>query len=415
MPILKKPYSKVDDVFSNFNKLYGETTDAQKQRYQNAFESFKNCFNEENAYIASSSGRVEVCGNHTDHNGGKVVSCAISLDTLAMFLPTDDQVITIKSEGYEEILVDLNGEEKEKIGTSDALVRGVVVGLQKRNYNVGGFKAYLTSNVLGGAGISSSASFEVLIAEILNFLYNEGRISNEEKATIAQFSENVYFGKPCGLLDQTAIAYGGLNKLDFATKGKIVVEKINNNLEDYTFVLINTGGSHADLTDEYASIPVEMYAVAKEFNKERLVELSKEEFLSGLPSVANKLSDRAVLRAFHFYEENERVEKLYASLIANDEDSFLLAIKESGLSSLWKLQNCFVAGSKEQLIPKAISIASPYLKGGVSRVHGGGFAGSVLNVIKSSNLEEFVKHMSNFYEKKNIIPLKIRSIGTIVL
>ena len=415
MPILKKPYSKVDDVFSNFNKLYGETTDAQKQRYQNTFESFKNYFNEENVYIASSSGRVEVCGNHTDHNGGKVVSCAISLDTLAMFLPTDDQVITIKSEGYEEILVDLNGEEKEKIGTSDALVRGVVVGLQKRNYNVGGFKAYLTSNVLGGAGISSSASFEVLIAEILNFLYNDGRISNEEKATVAQFSENVYFGKPCGLLDQTAIAYGGLNKLDFATKGKIVVEKINNNLEDYTFVLINTGGSHADLTDEYASIPVEMYAVAKEFNKERLVELSKEEFLSGLPSVANKLSDRAVLRAFHFYEENERVEKLYASLIANDEDSFLLAIKESGLSSLWKLQNCFVAGSKEQLIPKAISIASPYLKGGVSRVHGGGFAGSVLNVIKSSNLEEFIKHMSNFYEKKNIIPLKIRSVGTIVL
>lgn len=415
MPILKKPYSKVDEVFNNFNKLYGETTDAQKQRYQNTFESFKNYFNEENAYIASSSGRVEVCGNHTDHNGGKVVSCAISLDTLAMFLPTDDQVITIKSEGYEEILVDLNGEEKEKIGTSDALVRGVVVGLQKRNYNVGGFKAYLTSNVLGGAGISSSASFEVLIAEILNFLYNDGRISNEEKATVAQFSENVYFGKPCGLLDQTAIAYGGLNKLDFATKGKIVVEKINNNLEDYTFVLINTGGSHADLTDEYASIPVEMYAVAKEFNKERLVELSKEEFLNGLPSVANKLSDRAVLRAFHFYEENERVEKLYASLIANDEDSFLLAIKESGLSSLWKLQNCFVAGSKEQLIPKAISIASLYLKGGVSRVHGGGFAGSVLNVIKSSNLEEFIKHMSKFYEKKNIIPLKIRSVGTIVL
>jgi len=145
------------------------------------------------------------------------------------------------------------------------------------------------------------------------------------------------------------------------------------------------------------------------------VELSKEEFLSGLPSLANKLSDRAVLRAFHFYEENERVEKLYASLIANDEDSFLLAIKESGLSSLWKLQNCFVAGSKEQLIPKAISIASPYLKGGVSRVHGGGFAGSVLNVIKSSNLEEFINHMSNFYEKKNIIPLKIRSVGTIVL
>lgn len=415
MPILKKPYSKVDDVFSNFIKLYGETTDAQKQRYQNTFESFKNYFNEENAYIASSSGRVEVCGNHTDHNGGKVVSCAISLDTLAMFLPTDDQVITIKSEGYEEIVVAINEEEKEKIGTSDALVRGVVVGLQKRNYNVGGFKAYLTSNVLGGAGISSSASFEVLIAEILNFLYNDGRISNEEKATIAQFSENVYFGKPCGLLDQTAIAYGGLNKLDFATKGKIVVEKINNNLEDYTFVLINTGGSHADLTDEYASIPVEMYSVAKEFNKERLVELSKEEFLSGLPSVVNKLSDRAVLRAFHFYEENERVERLYASLIANDEDSFLLAIKESGLSSLWKLQNCFVAGSKEQLIPKALAIASPYLNGGANRVHGGGFAGSVLNVIKSSNLEEFIKQMSKFYEKKNIIPLKIRSVGTIVL
>ena len=191
MAIMKKPYTDVIEVEKYFEALYGEVTDFQKDRYLKAFNNFKNVFGYDGAYVASSSGRVEVCGNHTDHNGGKVLSCAISLDTLAMFMPTDNGVIKIKSEGYSDIEIDLNGTENEKIGTSAALVRGVAVATKNKGFKVGGFNATFTSNVIGGAGISSSASFEVLVAEILYFLYNDGKMTAEEKAVIAQYSENV--------------------------------------------------------------------------------------------------------------------------------------------------------------------------------------------------------------------------------
>lgn len=414
--MLKKPFVNLDDIESNFVKLYGENSPFQKQRYINAFSKFKEIYSEDKSYIASSSGRVEVCGNHTDHNGGKVVSCAISLDTLAFFLPTDNNVVSIVSEGHGEMTVDLNGEEIEKIGTSAALVRGVAVGLKDRNYKVGGFKAYITSSVLGGAGISSSASFEVLIAEIFNFLYNDGVISCEEKAVVSQFAENKYFGKPCGLLDQTAISFGGLNKLDFSNKQKISVSKINCDLNGFTFVLINTGGSHADLTDEYASIPYEMKKVAKAFGKERLIDITKEEFLDGLKDKLTQLTDREVLRALHFYNENERVDKLATALENSDYVTFLKCIKASGISSMVKLQNCYVSGSTEQPIPKALSIAEEYLIEGANRVHGGGFAGTILNVIKNGDsAKEFISKMQDIFGVENVIPLKVRSIGTITL
>ncbi len=411
---LKKPYYEINETEKFYQKLYGEVNDFQRERYKKAFENFKKVFNVDCAYVASSSGRVEVCGNHTDHNGGKVMSCAISLDTLAMFLPTDDGVITIKSEGYSEIKVDVNGPDIEKKCTSSALVRGVVEGVKNKGYKVGGFIATFTSNVAGGAGISSSASFEVLVSEILNFIYNDGKISAEEKAVISQFSENVYFEKPCGLLDQTAIAFGGLKQLDFSNKGKIKVCDINDSLCDYVFVLVNTGGSHADLTDEYAAVPAEMFSVAKALGKERLVEVTKEEFFEKLPQLKN-LKDRAVLRAVHFYEENERVEMACESIANKDYDSFLNAVKQSGISSLCKLQNCFVAGSDVQSIPKALSICGNYLNGGVNRVHGGGFAGSILNIVKKEDVDGFVCAVANFYGKDNVLPLKVRSVGTIVL
>ena len=415
MAIMKKPYTDVVEVEKYFEALYGEVTDFQKDRYLKAFNNFKNVFGYDGAYVASSSGRVEVCGNHTDHNGGKVLSCAISLDTLAMFMPTDNGVIKIKSEGYSDIEIDLNGTENEKIGTSAALVRGVVVATKNKGFKVGGFNATFTSNVIGGAGISSSASFEVLVAEILNFLYNDGKMTAEEKAVIAQYSENVYFGKPCGLLDQTAIAFGGLKKLDFKDKNKIGVTEINNPLSDYTLVLINTGGSHADLTDEYAAIPSEMFSVAKAMGKERLVEIDENSFYNELPNIWDKVSDRAVLRAVHFYDENNRVDVACKALCENNFTAFLNAVKESGISSLCKLQNCYVSGGKEQAIPKALSISAKYLNGGVNRVHGGGFAGSILNIVKNDCVSDFVDAMSKFFEKKNVIPLKVRTVGTMVL
>ena len=413
--MLKKPYYSTDCAEKDFIKLYGEKSEMQKTRYDNAFENFKKAYGVDCAYIASSSGRVEVCGNHTDHNGGRVVSCAISLDTLAMFLPTDDGIVRIKSEGYNDIVVDVNGKESEKKGTSAALVRGVCVALKKRGYKVGGFIASFTSNVIGGAGISSSASFEVLIAEIFNFIYNDGKISQEEKAVVSQYAENVYFGKPCGLLDQTAIAFGGLKRLDFKNKDKIGVSSIENDLKDYTLILINTGGSHANLTGEYAAIPNEMFVVAKAYGKDRLIELSEEEFYDGLSTKFNSLPDRAILRAVHFYNENKRVDALTDALNSGDYDSFLTAIRESGISSLCKLQNCYVAGADEQLIPKALTVTEKYLQGGANRVHGGGFAGSILNVVKNEYVSEFVDKTIKLFGKENVIPLKVRSVGTIVL
>lgn len=413
MANLKEPYYNLDGIEKNFNTLYGEIAEWQIDRYKAAFDKFKREFKVDCAFVASSSGRVEVCGNHTDHNGGKVLSCAISLDTLAMFMPSNNDVIHIKSEGYQDIVVNLNEKESEKIGTSAALVRGVIVSAKQKGYKVGGFNAYFTSNVLGGAGISSSASFEVLVAEIVNFLYNDGNITCEEKAVIAQFAENVYFGKPCGLLDQTAIAFGGLKMLDFSNKSKIVVSKINNVLSDYTFVLINTGGSHADLTDEYAAIPVEMFKIANLMGVDRLIDCTKEEFFKKLPNI--KASDRAILRAIHFYEENERVDVAYTALNNNDIATFLKAVSDSGVSSLCKLQNCYVSGSDDQAIPKALAISANYLNGGANRVHGGGFAGSILNIVKTENLQDFINEMSKYFSEENIIPLKVRSVGTIVL
>ena len=412
---MKAPYTDLSILADKFNQLYGSFIDGQLDRYNNLFANFKSAFKVESAYVASSSGRVEVCGNHTDHNGGKVVSCTISLDTLAMFLPNDENVIRVKSEGYDDIIIDLNGENNERIGTSSALVRGVVVGLMERGYKVGGFNACLTSNVIGGAGISSSASFEVLMCEILNFLYNDSKIDCETKAMVSQFSENKYFGKPCGLLDQTAISYGGLNKLDFSDKKSIKVEKIDGDLSNVTLVLLNTGGSHADLTDEYASIPSEMFSVANALGASRLIDITKENFITSLPLLFNKVCDRAILRAFHFYEENERVDTLVKAIINGDITTFFDCLNGSGRSSLSKLQNCYVAGSVEQPIVKVLAVCGIYNPDGACRVHGGGFAGSVLNVIKTSNATTFIEKMNNLFGKENVIPLSVRNVGAIVL
>lgn len=412
---LKTPYTSTESLEQNFIKLYGEKTAYQSERYANLLEKFKKAFSTNSAYFASSSGRVEVCGNHTDHNGGRVVSCAISLDTLACFMPTESSIVHIKSEGYDDIIVDLNDENFIKKSNSASLVKGVSVGLLDMGYKTGGFNACFTSNVLGGAGISSSASFEVLVAEIFNFLYNEGKITKEEKAKVSQFAECEYFGKPCGLLDQTAISFGGLRKLDFGDKSKIQVSSINNVLKDYTLVLVNTGGSHAELTDEYASIPKEMKLLASKLGAERLIDIPEDEFYAKLPKVLNEVPHRAVSRAIHFYNENKRVDGVANSLNNNDYDTFLEMINGSGISSLCKLQNCYVAGDSEQPIVRALSVCERYLGKGANRVHGGGFAGTILNVVKNDNLDNFIKNISEYFGKENVIPLKVRSEGTIVL
>ena len=410
---LKTPYTDISFSDKIFEDLYGETSDFQKCRYKTAFENFKKTFCAGGAYLCSSSGRVEVLGNHTDHNGGRVLACAVSLDTLACFLPNNSRLINVYSEGYGKITVDLNDLAVSDKGTTKALIQGVVKGAENFGFKTGGFNAYITSTVINGAGISSSAAFEVLICEIINFLFNEEKMTCEQKAKISQFSENVYFGKPCGLLDQSAIAYGGLIKLDFADKDKINVETVNADLNGYTFILVNTGGSHANLTDEYAAIPTEMKTVAKLFGKERLIDVDENEFYNS--DKLKNLPDRAVSRAIHFFEENKRVDRAANALINSDYGGFLTCVKESGISSMCKLQNCYVSGKKEQPIPKALFVCERFLNGGVNRVHGGGFAGTILNIVKNSDADNFTESASRFFGKENVIKLKQRKKGTIVL
>lgn len=412
---MKKPYEQPDSVYEAFPSLYGENLTFQKERYDKLFSDFKKMFGVNGGYFASSPGRVEICGNHVDHNGGSVISATIDKDTVAVFIPNGTSVIRVKSEGYDEIVIDTDKDAEVKKGTSAALVKGVGVAIRNLGYKVGGFNALICSNVLGGAGISSSASFEVLIAEIINFLFNDGKISEKEKAIAAQYAESEIFGKPCGLLDQTAIAYGGLNLLDFSHKGDIKATKATGRLEDYSLVLLNTGGSHENLTDEYASIPREMKSVAAFFGKERLIEVDEEDFYANIKKLSEKASDRAILRAMHFYSENRRANRAFEALNCGDYSGFISAINESGISSLTFLQNCYVSGSKDQPIVKAIALGKKYNPSGATRVHGGGFAGTVLCIVKKSDKEAFVEKMRSFYEEKDIILLNVRNVGTKVL
>ncbi|MBQ7339965.1 MAG: galactokinase [Clostridia bacterium] len=413
MKTLKNPYESVQSVFEKFSLLYGENSIKQQERYIKIFNEFKSIFGAKNAYFISSSGRAEIIGNHTDHNGGKVIACSISLDTVAAFLPRGDNKIKLVSQGYPIIELDTLSNEVCEKGTSKALVKGVLEGLRNYGYKVGGFNAYVESDVVGGVGISSSASYELLVCEILNFLYNDNVVSPEERAKICQFSESEYFGKPCGLLDQTAISFGGLNLLDFE-KDYIQVEKIEEDLKDYALVLINTGGSHADLTDEYAAVRTEMKEVASFFGVERLIDINMEDFLYNLPKMKN-LSDRAILRAIHFFEENERVILAEESLRKKDYSTFLDCVNKSGISSIVNLQNCHVNGSLNQPIIRSLSVCKNFIKDGANRVHGGGFAGGIINFVKKENLSEFLNAVEKIFSKKDVVSFLIRGEGVLVL
>ena len=412
---MKLPYVSVDKAFEYFDYLYGERSPEQELRYKDTFKSFCKYFGVSGGYIASSSGRVELLGNHTDHNGGKVLSTTISLDTIAFFVSSKGQKITLYSEGYGEIIVDLNDYTNNKEATPKGLISGVLDYFVKNGKKIGGFKAYCNSNVLGGAGISSSASFEVLIAEILNFLYNDGKVTEEEKALASWYSENNFFGKPCGKLDQTAISFGGVNLLDFSCDNSICVKRVDNNLSSLKLFLINTGGSHENLTDEYASIPNEMKKVASLFGKSKLIEVSENEFLTNLHKVLQNAKDREVSRAIHFYQENARVQKAYEFLNNKDDKGFIDCVNKSGESSVIKLQNCMVNGSSDQPIIKTLSALSMIEECLAIRVHGGGFAGCVLAVVEKAKSNVFSEKAKKIFGEKFVIELNVRSVGAITL
>ena len=343
----------------------------------------------------SAPGRTEIGGNHTDHQRGRVLAGAVNLDTLAAVRPNGSNVIRILSEGYPLCQVDITEltPKAEEINTTMALIRGVAARFVQLGCQVEGFDAYVTSTVLPGSGLSSSAAYEVLIGTIINHLFFEGKVSQPEIAMIGQYAENVFFGKPCGLMDQMASAVGSMVTIDFFDKENPVIEKVDFDFAacGHALCIIDSRASHADLTDEYAAITIELKNICGYFGKDVLTQIDEKDFVSAIPALREQFGDRAVLRAYHFYKENARVPQQVAALKKGDFDAFLRLVKESGYSSYMYLQNVIPAGYKEhQDVALSLSLCEMYLGGrGAYRVHGGGFAGTVQAFVPVDMLEAF--------------------------
>lgn len=394
--------------------LYGAKAEISglKKRVKAITEQFRKNMGGEPEEWYSSSGRAEIIGNHTDHNHGKVIVAAISCDILAAVKKRTDGIIRIHSAGFPPFELNVHDLEvnPKEYGKSVALVRGVVKAIHDRGMEVGGFSACTESTVFRGAGVSSSAAFELLVCEIFNRMYLGGRLNKVDKAIISQYAENVYFGKPCGLLDQSGISLGGINKIDFGNPQVPVIEELKP-AEGYTLVITNTGGSHAALTEHYAAIKSEMLEVAAYFGKECLRDLPYEQFFDGIRQLRGKVSERAILRAFHFYEENDRVDTAAEALRAGRISDFLKAVGESGISSLNCLQNCYVPGSTQQPVALAIHMSERLIKDGAVRIHGGGFAGTILAYLADAEVEKYVVQMSKVFGKENVFTASVRIPG----
>ena len=344
----------------------------------------------------SAPGRTEIGGNHTDHQRGRVLAAAVNLDTIAAVRPNGTDTIRILSKGYP--MCEVNVTELEpvasEINSTPALVRGVAARFTQLGCKVGGFDAYCESTVLPGSGLSSSAAFEVLIGTIINNLFFDNKATAPEVAQIGQYAENVFFGKPCGLMDQTASAVGNLVTIDFFELGNPVIKPVRFDFAScgHALCIIDTGADHADLTDEYAAVPGEMKAVAAYFGKEVLTQMDEAEFYAAIPEVRKVCGDRAVMRAIHFYQENARVPQQVAALENGDFEAFLKLVKQSGYSSYMYLQNVIPAGYKQhQDVAVALGLCEHYLCGrGAYRVHGGGFAGTVQAFVPNDILDSFV-------------------------
>jgi galactokinase len=371
-------------------------------------------------YMISAPGRTEIAGNHTDHNRGKVLAAAVNLDTLAAVSPRSDSMVNIYSEGYPALSISIAPQElaprKEEEGTTAALVRGVAHGMHREGLAIGGFDAVVTSNVRSGSGLSSSAAFEVLICAIFDELYAGRRLDAKKRAIISQYAENVYFGKPSGLMDQMASSVGGLCFIDFQDPDPQVIPIAYDFAKmGYQLVVVNTGGSHDDLTPAYAAIPQEMKAVAQCFGQPDLRSVLPERFMRKLPMIREELkgqnADRAILRAAHYFAENNRVTRLVQTLQHNELPEFLRLIIESGRSSFEYLQNIFATADRQELA-LALMLSQQRLEGqGAWRVHGGGFAGTTLNFVPNAMLEPFVKEMEAVFGQHSCNVLAIRPEG----
>lgn len=383
------------DIYADETKI-----DYQRRRYICAIKKYEMIFGTDEIELYSAPGRSEIGGNHTDHQRGEVLVAAVNVDAVAVVHKTEDEMVQIVSEGYDMITISLGDLEakKEEEGTTLSLIKGVLFGVREKGYHIGGFNAYITSDVLIGAGLSSSAAFETVIGSILSGMYNDMKISPVEIAMIGQYAENVFFGKPCGLMDQMASSVGNLVHIDFADENNPVIEQVECDFGafGYSLCITDTKSSHADCTPEYAAVPREMKAVAGVFRKEVLREVSKEEILENISKVRTAAGDRAVLRAIHFVMENERVKKETDALTAGDFKTFLENVKASGDSSFKYLQNVYMNKDVEhQNVSVALALSDVILgKNGISRVHGGGFAGTIQAFVKNEVVPEYQKYMN---------------------
>jgi galactokinase len=412
------------DAFDRYlEELYPGNVPAARERYAALEKHFSAAHGLKPVCFASAPGRVEVGGNHTDHNHGCVLAAAINLDAIAAAAPADDGQITITSEGYARPVVvrcDDTAVKKEELGTTAALVRGIIARFREKGYRSGGFKAHITSQVAPGSGLSSSAAIEVLIGTVLNALYNDGKIRQEELAVIGQYAENVYFGKPCGLMDQTASAVGGIVTIDFRDPVRPDIHRLSRSFDEFGLrvLVIHTGGSHADLTPEYASVPAEMRAVAQAMGGKVCRDIAGEQaLLAAVPSLRAALGDRAILRAIHFLRETARVQEQVRALESGDIRGFLQEVIASGRSSALWLQNCYaVSMPAEQGIMLALAVTEQYpgmAQRGAWRVHGGGFAGTMLAVLPADIVPGYRAAMETLFGQGSVAVLTVRHPGAV--
>ena len=403
-------------------ELYAGKSGEGEARYLHVAEAFVSRFGDREFELFSSPGRSEIGGNHTDHNHGKVLAASINLDCIAAAAKCDGDLVTVVSEGYPELTVSINDLEPdgETMGTR-ALLRGILAGFRQRGYAAGGFVAYVTSTVISAAGVSSSAAFEMLICSIVDYFYNDGKVGVVDYAHIGKYAENLFWKKQSGLLDQMSCAVGGLVTIDFQEPEQPQVEKL-----DFSFsqigcelVIVNTGKGHADLSEEYSSIPNEMKRAAACLGKEVLAQTSLSEVLDNVEKIRAEAGDRALLRALHFFEENKRVEDEVAAIREGDFDRFLKLISQSGNSSFKWLQNCYPTGaSKEQAVTVALALTELFLEkigAGVCRVHGGGFAGVIMVVIPKEQTEAYIDYIESKIGRGNAYVMNIRKHGAVRL
>ena len=382
-------------------------------RVKNLRKVFKDYFKMEPVDAFTSPGRIELLGNHTDHNNGLVLVSSIDLNVLCLATPTNDSKVVIYSKGFPLMEVDLSDLEKRKDeeGESVGIVRGILCRFKELGYNIGGLKAATSTTIFKGAGVSSSASFELLVAKLLSYYYNQDSINPVELAKIGQYAETYYFNKPCGLLDQMGISLGSINFIDFKSLDNPYIRTLRSPLVNYDLVLVNCKDSYSSLTHLYSKIKDDMKLIANHFNKEVLREVSAKDFYSSKDELISKYGEDVYLRGKHYFEENARERKIKDAILKRDEKEFLRLVNESGESSFYQLKNCYVNDINENL-PKGILKSKEIIKDGAIRVHGGGFAGTILAIVSKDEVESYMKEMKQMFGQKNVRRIATNRFGT---